>query len=706
MKQTTKEELECLEAYNRFERERIIGGEQYAIPYTTPPLPEDPTQIANYGLPKSERKFPYYDLNQLNKAISSDLKIAEKIFKEEEEKRYNGLWFYNGDNLEYVTGDHYMFLQYWTVSGTIQGKNGEAIKGLRQPDFIDMQRDLQYAWQAAKENKDCFGIIFVGRRRTAKTELAMNNGYWHTTSREAARFAIQSKTEKDADKIMARIVLAWQKLPFIWKPTDAGLTNVKKKLEFREPTRRTSKDKRKIYQDVLNSEISSHPPSDVELDGEYFSLILNDEIYKTEKRVSDVVNRWYVNKKCLMDGTSIVGKAFLTSTVEETEKDTVIRAKKLWEDSKYPKRDKETNRTTSGLWALFFPAYYGFTGEWNGVPLVDEWGYSNQDLAREYIEKTEYGNKEGQDLVKEKRRHPFDEYDAFYTDSAFDVFPQVQIRQQLKYNDISGESQALVRRGNFYWEDGVRLGNVFWKDDPNGRWLRAKDCPIDMRCQNTLRGGQKTPIGDVFFTGVDPVDHGKVRDGKGSTMVAYTLAKSDPRVGTKHILPVCRYSYRHDNPYLGYEDILMQVIYYSSHLLAENQKGGINWWFKDKGFDGYCMYDPTETDLRRKFRGDKGMPTTGKETGEYMIRITKSYVAKYVGYREETNDYNFFPWDELLNDMLAFNPTNRTAFDDTMAFMIAMCAISDINRRKIIQDAPRNYLPPLRMKTRKKGKFN
>lgn len=667
---------ECYNAYINFNRVRnlsqLIPNCPFDIDIKLPEPPKNYKSIANYGLKKEQRKFPYYDLNKLRKMPSE---YAAEFLEKEVERRYKGFWFYNGDNLEYITGKHYMFLQYWTVEATKKTDSGASVKLPSQPYFIDMQRDWHYAWYHVERDVNCFGMIFTGRRRTAKSEMALSEGYWHTTESKSRKFYMQSKTDNDGLALMKRLVTAWQNMPYFLKPIDKGSSDVKRILEFREPTKRSSKtnQSKREYMDVLDSEIGCAPSTDTALDGRFVSRILNDEVFKTPMHIADIKNRWEINKKCLIDGSDIVGKAILTSTVEEVSGDGLEHMIDLINESDLKSRNENTGRTTSGLYNLFFPAYYGLSGNYKGKPLVDEWGYSDMELAREYLEAERSGLK-GASLINEKRRNPFTLDEAFYLDTNLEIFNQECLRSADKYNVLNGVYDVQVRKGNFYWVDGMRWGRVAWKDSESGRWLRFIDSPEENRNKYRIYGGQKEPTGRMFFSGCDPVDHGKVRDGKGSTAVSHVICLSSPHIGVKKPTMACQYAYRHSDPNLFYEDMIMQNVYYNSMFLAENQKRGVISYFKDKGFERYCMYDPTETDLKRKFRGDRGMPTTGRETRDFLIRNAQSYINENVGYIEETGEYGMLPFKETIKDLLTFNPAKWTPHDYAVSFMITIAA--------------------------------
>ena len=246
---------------------------------------------------------------------------------------------------------------------------------------------------------------------------------------------------------------------------------------FKESTKRDGKKAQSemVFQEVLNSEIARAGAGEVKLDGMRMTRILNDEVFKTPKKIADISKRWDINKKCLQAANSnrISGKAIVTSTVEEVEKEGLVHMIDMWNNSQVTAINPKTNRTISGLHALFMPAYYGMSGEYEGIPLVDRYGYSNMKQAKKSLEDERLGLSP-EKLIGEKRRNPFTVEEAFYIDAKLEVFSQEALNSQNRFNIDNEVYDRKVRRGNFYWINGVKWGQVAWRDDPdNGRWERA-----------------------------------------------------------------------------------------------------------------------------------------------------------------------------------------------------------------------------------------
>src|SRR5690606_23125563 len=113
---------ECLKAYEAYEtvyrlKDRVPDA-IWDFDITLPDKPSDPSKIINFGKPKEERKFPLMSKEEIDgyeALATSDAPIDKarysEFVKREWHRRLNGLFFFNGDKLEYITGWNYVWLQ-------------------------------------------------------------------------------------------------------------------------------------------------------------------------------------------------------------------------------------------------------------------------------------------------------------------------------------------------------------------------------------------------------------------------------------------------------------------------------------------------------------------------------------------------------------------------------------------------------------------
>jgi hypothetical protein len=361
----------------------------------------------------------------------------------------------------------------------------------------------------------------------------------------------------------------------------------------------------------------------------------------------------------------------LTSTVEDAEKYGSETCRELWDDSDAA-APLPNGQTKSGLWQLYVPAYYGYLGETEQEKFVDEWGYSNTTAAKHYHEEW-MKHLEGDELLSYKRKFPLCIDDAWVTrqgENAFDVKRLIDQRQFVR-NAIQNNTQLWVQ-GNFEWLNGMKDSVVVFYPHKEGRWFKAFDPDESDRNKFTLAGLHRKPTRNYFFTGVDAysndaaVRHGS--NGAGITVAShYPFAPFSEGV-------VCLYNYRPPTANDFAEDMIKQACYYSSPVLVERNTGGFRQYFDARGYKGFLLKDPTEKDPRKAAKADPGWPNNSPAKREAMINMGASYIMDNFGENEETGEFGFVYFDELLDQLLKFTFTKWTAYDIVVAFCLAVIA--------------------------------
>jgi|TARA_R110000782_G_scaffold16029_1_gene46353 hypothetical protein len=671
----SKAKTECLKAYDDFQREYVIQERVpdaiYDFPYIRPEPPKLPKQIDNYGKPIDERTFPYYAddfIHKMEAMIDTNLTEYLEFVEQEWDRRMNGYFFYNGNQLEYITGHHYCTLQYWKIQAT-KTINGRKRKGRFQPDFIDSQRDVFYFIDHARGDEDCAGLCYISFRRGGKTNIALAEGYWDTTENPESVFAIQSKTFDDAKKQFKKLIDSWKKIPHWFKPEDSGRTSQVNKLLFGQKVESGKDVKDRVYKDVLDSIIYPENSKEEALDGEYASFVFQDECGKSPRNL-DIGERWNISRECLMDGTDVIGFGIATSTVEDSDKYGVDSFKLLFNSSN-PETRLPNGMTESYMYRLFIPAYYGFRGgdKSEKVSFVDKWGYTDIESSKSYHRKFQKALR-GDALLSRKRKYPLDINDCWVTNDAKNNFSAQRLVEQFQHNERA--MYPSVVRGNFMWRGGIKWTTVDFYPDQNGRWLVAwQPNDQDRNMFEIYTGTQKKPTRSYCFTGIDPFSHDKVVDEtQGSNGAAVTILKNYPGEEIKEGV-VCIYDYRQPDFDAQIEDMIMQCVFYSSPALIESNIYSALKGFMRNGYSGYVEYNPLETDKRKLQKGLKGYATTSKENVEALISFVASFILDRVG-AKENDEYGFCPFNELIQQCIDFNPEKRGPYDLVMALGLAV----------------------------------
>ena len=315
-------------------------------------------------------KFEYpKDLQKIKNVY--DFKQYPQEFKEkwydyidnEFTRREEGFWFYNKDVPTYISGTHYMYLQWSKID-------------VGAPNFRESNRLFFIFWEACKADSRSFGMCYLKNRRSGFSFMASGEVVNLATISSDSRYGILSKSGPDAKSMFTdKVVPISVNYPFFFKPTQDGMDRPKTELAYRVPatkyTRRkltsTSTTTDEALQDLkgLDTTIDWKNTGDNSYDGEKLKLLVHDESGKWE-RPNNILNNWRVTKTTLRLGSRIVGKCMMGSTSNALDKGG-DNFKKLYYDSDVTKRNRN-GQTRSGLYSLFIPM------EWNYEGYIDSYG--------------------------------------------------------------------------------------------------------------------------------------------------------------------------------------------------------------------------------------------------------------------------------------------------------------------------------------------
>lgn len=214
-------------------------GDIYNINNLKVALPNTPKEIYKRS---SEKSKQYWEASEYSKTLKRISTIFQwhsmpNSFKEQWvdyiEKEFNrrefGHWFYNNGVPTYVTGSHYMYLQ-WTKIDV----------GL--PDFREANRIFYLYWEACKADKRSFGICYLKIRRSGFSYMGSEECVNLATLAKDARIGILSKTGSDAKKMFTdKVVPISNNYPFFFKPIQDGMDKPKTELAYRVPAAKITK---------------------------------------------------------------------------------------------------------------------------------------------------------------------------------------------------------------------------------------------------------------------------------------------------------------------------------------------------------------------------------------------------------------------------------------------------------------------------------
>ena len=604
-------------------------------------------------------------------------KKFRSYIEQEFQRRRDGVWFYNNGEPTYITGRHYMFLQWSKID-------------IGYPSYLAFQREIFLHMAACEADPRCFGQLYTKCRRSGYTNVCSAVLVDEASQVKEKLLGIQSKTGKDAQEniFMKKVVAIFRSYPFFFKPIQDGTTNPRMELAFREPSKRITKNNKTSQRgDALNTVINWKNTTNNAYDGEKLHMLYLDEAGKWEKP-TDIREAWRIERTCLIVGKRIVGNALVGSTVNPMNKGG-DEYRGLWEDSD-PNERNNNGRTRSGLYRIFIPAYEALEGFFDkyGNPVVDNPEKEIEGLdgdpvdqgSRVYLKNERHSFKDDPSELNEIiRQFPFTEDEAFRDSIEGSLFNIGKIYQQIEHNDNLYPNPVV--QGNFVWRK--KDEEVVFSPDPNGRFRVAWLPPDHLRNKKSDdRGKRIAPNSHIGVGGVDSYDLDATVDGRGSKGALHMYNKFNMDVPSNMF--VVEYASRPDLASIFYEDVLMCAFFYGYPLLIENNKYGIARYFESRGYDGYLMDRPdflknpnSSSNVRTK-----GIPSNSQDVIQSHAQSIEAYIHDHVGINPETADFGKMYFNRTLEDWIGYKIDKRTKFDLTISSGLALLASQKAKKKE------------------------
>ena len=602
---------------------------------------------------------------------------------QEFKRREEGFYFFNCGSPVYITGTHYMYLQWSKID-------------VGAPDYREANRFFFIFWEACKADDRCYGMCYLKNRRSGFSFMSSAELVNQATISSDARFGILSKTGSDAKKMFTdKVVPISVNYPFFFKPIQDGMDRPKTELAYRVPaaklTRRKLQDNiKELELEGLDTTIDWKNTGDNSYDGEKLKLLAHDESGKWE-RPDNILNNWRVTKTTLRLGSRIVGKCMMGSTSNSLDKGG-DNFKKLYYNSDVTKRNRN-GQTSSGLYSLFIPMewnYEGFMdtfgspvfiGGGNNVKGID--GHEITTGVIEHWENEVDGLKDDQDSLNEYyRQFPRTEDHAFRDETKNSLFNLTKIYEQIDYNnDVN--NLANVSKGNFIWAQGIKDTRVIFVPNNNGRFNISWVPPNNLQNNIVLKNGLKYPGNEhIGAFGCDSYDISGTVDGRGSKGALHGLTKfSMEDAPANHFF--LEYVARPETAEIFFEDVLMACVFYGMPILAENNKPRLLYYFKRRGYRGFSINRPDKiwNKLSTTEKEIGGIPNSSEDIKQAHAAAIESYIEEFVGKLE--NEYGDMYFQDTLIDWSGFNINNRTKHDATISSGLAIMACNKNRYRPI-----------------------
>ena len=601
-------------------------------------------------------------------------------------KRDEGFWFYNNNKPTYITGSHYMYLQWSKID-------------VGAADYRESNRLFFIFWEACKADNRCYGMCYLKNRRSGFSFMASGEAVNQATISSDARFGILSKSGSDAKKMFTdKVVPISINYPFFFKPIQDGMDRPKTELAYRVPASKLTR--RKLDQgenpesiDGLDTTIDWKNTGDNSYDGEKLKLLVHDESGKWE-RPDNILNNWRVTKTCLRLGSKVVGKCMMGSTSNALDKGGK-NFKKLYEDSSVTKRNRN-GQTASGLYSLFIPM------EWNYEGFIDTYGYPVFDTPTESTKGPEgeiidqgviehwqnevEGLKNDQDGLNEYyRQFPRTEQHAFRDEAKESLFNLTKIYQQIDYNE-EVSNLMKVTQGSFQWADGKKDTKVIFTPNSNGRFKVSWVPPRELQNRVIIKNGIKYPGNEHMGAfGCDSYDISGTVDKRSSKGSLHGLTKFSMEDVPPNMF-FLQYIARPQTAEIFFEDVLMALVFYGMPILAENNKPRLLYYLKRRGYRGFSINRPdklwNKLSVTEKEIG--GIPNSSEDIKQAHAAAIESYIESYIGEVEEGVCGDMY-FQDTLEDWARFNINDRTKHDASISSGLAIMACNKNKYRPVAE---------------------
>ena len=644
-------------------------------------LPQKPVQVFSNEV-KKWQQFEYpKELARLKnifdwRAYPDESKAKWYDYIDEEfKRREEGFWFNNNGTPTYITGTHYMYLQWSKID-------------VGAPDFREANRLFFIFWEACKADKRCYGMCYLKNRRSGFSFMSSAETVNQATLASDSRFGILSKTGADAKKMFTdKVVPISINYPFFFKPIQDGMDRPKSELAYRVPASKFTRKKitaNEQQEDLvgLDTTIDWKNTGDNSYDGEKLQLLVHDESGKWE-RPDNILNNWRVTKTCLRLGSRIIGKCMMGSTSNSLDKGGE-NFKRLYSASDVTKRNRN-GQTASGLYSLFIPMewnYEGFIDEY-GSPVFNTPSYDVFDPHGELIDvgvidswqNEADGLKNDQDALNEfYRQFPRTTEHAFRDETKNSIFNLVKLYEQIDYNEELSSTLPLTK-GNFQWVNGVKDSTVIFYPDNKGRFKLSWTPPPHLQNKIVIKNGIKYPGNEHMGAfGCDSYDISGTVDGQGSKGALHGLTKFSMEDAPANQF-FLEYLARPQTAEMFFEDVLMALVFYGMPILAENNKPRLLYYLRRRGYRGFSMNRPDKVwnKLSTAEKEVGGIPNSSEDIKQAHAAAIEMYIQSHVGMKQD-GSFGSCYFNELLNDWARFDINKRTKHDASISSGLAIMA--------------------------------
>ena len=675
-------------------------------------LVKDYRQIWFDFIPKSTRSEIYtrmfqsatlYDQDGLLISLNEeDSLYIDRVYKQEVNRRVNGVWFFNNGELTYITGSHYFFLMY----ARMQRHDGEGLWA----DYREFQSHyFFYLLDHAINNQNTLGAFWSKPKKTGITNALWAGYYLNKATLYRNKNLGYMNIDKDqaAKTFVDYFLYAYNGLISPIKPEYKTLSPVEGRIHLgksyggsRKKPKPNSED-----EDDINTTVTCVATKNKAFDVAVMSDITCDEPTKYKEPFEEI---WRTNKEAVKIQSKINGKAWLFNYTEGKDTDSFRQAREIFWDSKLKTiTEHSKGQTKSGLICAHIPAY----AAWEGA--FDKYGICNEKKAfyENSVERAKVANNK-RALQAVIRQYANDEKEAWGSAGAGSVFDNIRLSQLATAleNEIHESPVNLYQAGKLEWINpkfeirGKRPKGAFsavkFVPLTEGELMENKEekmrffvLPKSGRENISIKNGRDEdncllpPKRFDYLGGFDPTNYAAGSEViEGSKNGGYimnmpdVLSQSFDGEITNGIL-CCEYFHRPELPDEAFEDFIKMVIFYGVAVVVEGNASYVATRMLEEGLGHYMFVKDDngnlvlwerwmglahEEDKKYQLIRITANSAFTRDMLEMIVRLIKQYIEEPP--KGERDFGKTIKSERLLRQLMDFNPEDTRRYDLVMAF--------------------------------------
>jgi len=585
----------------------------------------------------------------------------------------------------YIPGAYYFYLNYTQIE-LKNTKTGRKSKGF--PIFTDV--DLEYFTFIEQARKQQKGIVLVKPRRIGfsyKSAAIIAHEFSFYRDAKCIIGAFQSDLSENTMR------MSLDDLNFLDLYTEWGKERNPNTKDFVKARYKKTVDGVTAWSGYM-SEIHSFTFKDNPFAaiGKSSNLFLFEEAGKWP----GLLQSYNISEPCWKDGDDLIGVPIIQGTGGDMEGGTQEFAEMFFHPEKYNFLsfdniwDEDSIGTKCGF---FIPATrmrfgnykdaYKEHPEWKDKSMIDDYGNSLEDIARQSILDLRRRADQGADQqakIDSVTQYPLSPKEAFLQSHSF-FFPIVELKAVLSKMDDSIELDKHSV-GMLQFEEG----ELKWRDVQNGSPYR--EYPVQKPEHGLIEIYETPRLSDDgdnigrYIAGIDPYRYDtSSTDSVGSIFVFDRL--------TRRI--VAEYTGRPETTDQFYEICRKLIIYYQATAMYEANITGMYTYFEKKKALHFLADTPYNLRDRNTWRPNtntsKGI-IMSKGVKERGMEYLKSWIDENISEESEEKNLTKIRSIGLLKELIAWNPNPRANFDRISAMLMVMwydVTLQEFNRISIEQ---------------------